>query len=203
LSVASLGMVHWTIPFAAPTAPHPSERHENIGAAKKQDRCDIGPGHKKPFIENDHVTTHVDRVRATFESSSRGAVLFRLSSAGNGLATFHYNFNPPRSFPCRGCGSSFWLGYVSVRRSTKGYSHRDGRTGFGAPHVKPSVRPSTYPARPCVRPWKIGQILASRPAATKVYSPDPCAERTSRHICVHCRAPVRRCVKGGPAAFTL
>ena len=36
------------------------------------------------------------------------------------------------------------LGFVSIRRSTKGYGHTDGRTGFGAPHVKPSVRPFIF-----------------------------------------------------------
>src|ERR1700761_6116234 len=34
---------------------------------------------------------------------------------------------------------------VSIRRSTKGSGHKDGRTGFGAPHVKPLVRPSILP----------------------------------------------------------
>jgi hypothetical protein len=29
------------------------------------------------------------------------------------------------------------VGFVSMRRSTKGIQPQDGRTGFGAPHVKP------------------------------------------------------------------
>jgi len=42
-------------------------------------------------------------------------------------------------------GIKLGLGFVSIRRSTKGYGHTDGRTGFGAPHVKPSVRPFIFP----------------------------------------------------------
>ena len=71
---------------------------------------------------------------------------------GDPLATLHYNFNPDLTFPLRCQGSSLVAGSVSVRRSTKGYSQSGGRTGFGAPHVKPKVRPSTFgwdPIRGC------------------------------------------------------
>jgi hypothetical protein len=43
-------MVHWTIPFAARTAPHPSKGHENIGTAEKQNRRDISPRHEDLFM---------------------------------------------------------------------------------------------------------------------------------------------------------
>ena len=48
----------------------------------------------------------------------------------------------------------------------------DGRTGLGAPHVKPSVRPSI--SRPIPRHLT---------CATKLYRPGPCLRPRERHIC--------------------
>jgi len=53
------------------------------------------------------------------------------------LATFHYKFRGLPIFSMARDGIKLALGFVSIRRSTKGYGHTDGRTGFGAPHVKP------------------------------------------------------------------
>ena len=60
------------------------------------------------------------------------------------LATFHYNFSIPPSFSRDPNGIKLPFGLVSIRRSTKGIQPQDGRTGFGAPHVKPFVRPSLF-----------------------------------------------------------
>ena len=61
-------------------------------------------------------------------------------------ATDHYNFSTWRSFSRAAHGIKLNTGLVSVRRSTKGIQPQDGRTGFGAPHVKPPVRPSLFSA---------------------------------------------------------
>jgi hypothetical protein len=53
-------------------------------------------------------------------------------------------FERHRSFPHGRSGSDFVSALCPFGAPPRGYGHTDGRTGFGAPHVKPSVRPSIY-----------------------------------------------------------
>jgi hypothetical protein len=66
------------------------------------------------------------------------------------FTTFHYNFPGFQSFSPAPYGVKLKTGIVSIRRSTKGIQPQDGRTGFGAPHVKPPVRPSLFLSTPNV-----------------------------------------------------
>src|SRR3569833_569495 len=76
--------------------------------------------------------------------TARTRKLFRLPSAGAALATFRYTFWGDGGFSQGGYGINVVSGLVSIRRSTKRIQPQDGRTGFGAPHAKPSVRPSIF-----------------------------------------------------------
>jgi len=119
----------------------PRERHEDVGETEKKNWRDINPGHEKLLMK------HIDC--ACFFRTQRGAncalaLLFRRASAGDRLATFHYNFSTRPCFSDAPRRVKLIVGLVSVRRSTKRIQPPDGRTGFGAPHVKPFVRPSLF-----------------------------------------------------------
>jgi len=118
-------------------------------------------------------------------------------------------FERSRPSPHGRSGSDFASALCPFGAPPRGYGHTDGRTGFGAPHVKPSVRPSIYPhsrQSPELDPFPWGKsknAANTGPAATKLYSPRPCTRRPSRHICVNCHAPGMRGRQPGPSGFIL
>lgn len=105
--------------------------------------------HHHPGCEINGLTQSSQKSRAPRQVKKAQPALAAISFATFlrriGLATFHYKFRGLPIFPAHRDGITLGFGFVSIRRSTKGYSHTDGRTGFGAPHVKPSVRPFIFP----------------------------------------------------------
>src|SRR5262245_27644418 len=70
--------------------------------------------------------------------------LFRRPPKGGDSTTFRYKILPGQPSRLGRLGSSSpWLCVRSALH--QGIQPSDGRTGFGAPHVKPFVRPSTPP----------------------------------------------------------
>jgi hypothetical protein len=105
-----------------------------------------------------------------FVASDSRADLFRHASQKRGFGDIPLHIPDPfwlSAIPLWGQSS---FGFVSIRRSTKGIQPQDGRTGFGAPHVKPFVRPSIFPWKPKIS-GKIAAFWPKRAQSSQIPAP--------------------------------